>query len=66
MRQFWAELRRKATEEAPDGVTLNRQTRYRREEASMYCNQCEQTAHGTACVDNIGVCGKDEDVQSLK
>lgn len=31
----------------------------------MYCNQCEQTAHGTACVDR-GVCGKDADVQSLQ
>jgi len=32
----------------------------------MYCNQCEQTAHCTACVDAIGVCGKNEDVQSLQ
>ena len=31
----------------------------------MYCNQCEQTAHGTACVD-VGVCGKDPDMQSLQ
>ena len=31
----------------------------------MFCNQCEQTAHGTACVDN-GVCGKDPDMQSLQ
>ncbi len=31
----------------------------------MFCNQCEQTAHGTACVD-IGVCGKDPDMQSLQ
>ena len=31
----------------------------------MFCNQCEQTAHGTACVDT-GVCGKDPDVQSLQ
>jgi hydroxylamine reductase len=31
----------------------------------MFCNQCEQTAHGTGCVD-IGVCGKDPDVQSLQ
>ena len=29
----------------------------------MYCNQCEQTAGGVACVE-IGVCGKDADVQS--
>jgi len=32
----------------------------------MYCNQCEQTAHCTACVDVVGVCGKNEDVQSLQ
>lgn len=31
----------------------------------MYCNQCEQTANGTGCVD-LGVCGKDPDVQSLQ
>lgn len=31
----------------------------------MNCNQCEQVAHGTACV-QIGVCGKDEDMQSLQ
>lgn len=31
----------------------------------MFCNQCEQTAHGTACVD-MGVCGKDPDMQSLQ
>ena len=31
----------------------------------MFCNQCEQTAHGTGCVDT-GVCGKDPDIQSLQ
>ena len=31
----------------------------------MFCNQCEQTARGTGCVDK-GVCGKDADVQSLQ
>jgi hydroxylamine reductase len=31
----------------------------------MFCNQCEQTARGTACVD-IGVCGKNPDIQSLQ
>lgn len=31
----------------------------------MFCNQCEQTLNGTGCTD-IGVCGKDEDVQSLQ
>ncbi|MHB0957372.1 MAG: hydroxylamine reductase [Pirellulaceae bacterium] len=32
----------------------------------MFCNQCEQTAHGTGCVTNPGVCGKNVDVQSLQ
>lgn len=32
----------------------------------MFCNQCEQTAHCTGCVTSPGVCGKDEDVQSLQ
>lgn len=32
----------------------------------MYCNQCEQTARGTACDGTIGVCGKNEDIQSLQ
>jgi hydroxylamine reductase len=32
----------------------------------MYCNQCEQTAHGTGCTLSPGVCGKDQDVQSLQ
>lgn len=31
----------------------------------MFCNQCEQTANGIACVDT-GVCGKDPDIQSLQ
>ena len=31
----------------------------------MYCNQCEQTSDGTGCVD-VGVCGKDPDMQSLQ
>jgi hydroxylamine reductase len=31
----------------------------------MFCNQCEQTAHGTGCTD-MGVCGKDPDMQSLQ
>lgn len=31
----------------------------------MFCNQCEQTQNGTGCVD-LGVCGKDADVQSLQ
>jgi len=31
----------------------------------MFCNQCEQTAGGTACIEQ-GVCGKDPDVQSLQ
>ncbi|MFO0817657.1 MAG: hydroxylamine reductase [Pirellulales bacterium] len=31
----------------------------------MYCNQCEQTSQGTGCTE-IGVCGKDPDMQSLQ
>ncbi len=31
----------------------------------MFCNQCEQTSGGTGCVD-VGVCGKDPDMQSLQ
>jgi len=31
----------------------------------MFCNQCEQTQNGTGCTE-IGVCGKDEDMQSLQ
>jgi len=32
----------------------------------MFCNQCEQAANGTGCTGDYGVCGKDEDVQSLQ
>jgi len=32
----------------------------------MFCNQCEQAACGTGCTGDFGVCGKDEDVQSLQ
>jgi len=32
---------------------------------SMFCNQCEQTAHGTGC-EKIGVCGKSPEVASLQ
>jgi hydroxylamine reductase len=31
----------------------------------MFCNQCEQAAKGTGCTDD-GVCGKNEDMQSLQ
>jgi hydroxylamine reductase len=31
----------------------------------MFCDQCEQTAKGTGCTVK-GVCGKDEDIQSLQ
>ncbi|MFN0195568.1 MAG: hydroxylamine reductase [Planctomycetaceae bacterium] len=31
----------------------------------MYCNQCEQTQNGTGCTE-VGVCGKDPDIQSLQ
>jgi len=32
---------------------------------SMYCDQCEQTFRGSACTE-VGVCGKDPDVESLQ
>ena len=32
----------------------------------MFCNQCEQTAHSSGCVMSPGVCGKNDDVQSLQ
>ena len=32
----------------------------------MFCNQCEQSRDGTGCVDSVGVCGKDPDMQSLQ
>jgi len=31
----------------------------------VFCYQCEQTAHGTACTD-IGICGKSDDVAVLQ
>ncbi|HPA16096.1 MAG TPA: hydroxylamine reductase [Verrucomicrobiae bacterium] len=31
----------------------------------MYCDQCEQTYRGTCCTD-VGVCGKDPDMESLQ
>jgi hydroxylamine reductase len=35
------------------------------EGAIMFCYQCEQTAGGTGCT-KVGVCGKDQDIQSLQ
>lgn len=32
----------------------------------MFCNQCEQTSHGSGCNHSPGVCGKDEDVQCVQ
>lgn len=32
----------------------------------MFCNQCEQSFKGTGCVNSPGICGKNEDVQSLQ
>ena len=32
----------------------------------MFCNQCEQARGGTGCATNVGVCGKDADVQSVQ
>ncbi|MDR3686378.1 MAG: hydroxylamine reductase [Coriobacteriia bacterium] len=31
----------------------------------MFCNQCEQTAHGTGC-DKVGVCGKSPEVAAVQ
>jgi len=31
----------------------------------MFCNQCEQTAHGTGC-EKVGVCGKSPEVAALQ
>lgn len=31
----------------------------------MFCNQCEQTSQGVGCTE-VGVCGKDPDMQSLQ
>ena len=32
----------------------------------MFCNQCEQSFRGTGCVNSPGVCGKEDDIQSLQ
>ncbi len=32
----------------------------------MFCNQCEQTMSGKGCDKTVGVCGKDENIQSLQ
>lgn len=32
----------------------------------MFCNQCEQTMNGTGCAAKVGMCGKNEDIQSLQ
>ena len=32
---------------------------------TMFCNQCEQTAHGTGC-DRVGVCGKSPEVAAVQ
>lgn len=32
----------------------------------MHCDQCEQTSHGIACANSVGVCGKDADLESLQ
>jgi hypothetical protein len=39
-------------------------TRVKRRE-NMFCYQCEQTAGGSGCT-KAGVCGKNEDIQSLQ
>ena len=37
----------------------------KKEGKNMFCYQCEQTAKGTGCTTG-GVCGKNEDIQSLQ
>jgi len=32
----------------------------------MFCNQCEQAFRGTGCNSQVGVCGKDADVQAVQ
>ena len=32
---------------------------------TMFCNQCEQTAHGTGC-EKVGVCGKSPDASAMQ
>lgn len=32
----------------------------------MFCDQCEQAMNGTGCASKIGVCGKNEDINSLQ
>ena len=32
----------------------------------MFCNQCEQTRLGAGCNSSPGICGKNEDIQSLQ
>jgi hydroxylamine reductase len=34
--------------------------------ATMYCDQCEQTRDNIACQSDVGVCGKDADMESLQ
>lgn len=36
------------------------------ENSKMFCFQCEQTAGGTGCKGNAGVCGKTADVAKLQ
>ena len=32
----------------------------------MYCNQCEQSYRQSGCINSPGICGKNEDIQSLQ
>ncbi|MGE5607886.1 MAG: hydroxylamine reductase [Bacillota bacterium] len=32
----------------------------------MFCNQCEQASRGVGCMNSVGVCGKNADVQAVQ
>jgi hydroxylamine reductase len=47
------------------GSWLDPKPLFSSKEVNMFCNQCEQAEGGKGCVE-IGICGKDPDVQSLQ
>jgi hydroxylamine reductase len=52
-----------------DGLTANTLSTSTTGDPMSHCNQCEQASHGTGCnldASTRGVCGKDEDIQSLQ
>ena len=38
----------------------------KRKEEVMFCRQCEQTAMGTGCSKQVGVCGKTDETSDLQ